>query len=269
MSLALHELERFERRMLAALRIVDGASGTPLDLPIQMSTAEARIQRNRSGLYVITHWPALAAHAEAFEAPPGAPALGSALLQLTLRDPSGRYLPRHVALVLPRDPAPANATSADSLFRPLEVPMYPSSAAPLVGNWVALRVTLSEAGSAAALGGALLRVIAQGHVIARGLSDWRGEALVPVVGIPITTWSTAPDAVIVTEIAATLECVFAVDRGTRVSAADVGAGRAPASLPLVDPSALEAEAAGLPQVSAPVMLAAGRPLHLALQIALP
>lgn len=147
--------------------------------------------------------------------------------------------------------------------------MYPSSAAPLVGNWAALRVTLSEAGSGDALGGALLRVLSQGQVIARGLSDWRGEALVPVVGIPVTTWSTAPDAVIVSEIAATLECVFAVDRGTRVSAADVAAGRAPTALPLVDPSTLEAAAAGLPQVSAAVMLAAGRPLHLTLQIDLP
>jgi len=43
----------------------------------------------------------------------------------------------------------------------------------------------------------------------------------------------------------------------------------PPVLPLVDPAALETARAGLPQASAVVSLAAGRPLHVALGIVLP
>lgn len=269
MSLQLRELERFERRVLGALRLVDGATGAPLDLPMQVTAPEARIQRNRSGLYVIAQWATLAEHEESFAAPPVTPLVGDETLSVSINDPAGRYLPRSIDVDLPRDAVPANAANAASLFRPVDVPMYPSGIAPVVGNWAAVRVSLTEAGSGDALGGALLRVMRDGNVIARGLTDWRGEALVPVVGIPVTTWSTEPDAVIVSEISATLEAAFDANSGVRTSAADLAAGRTPAVLPVVNPDDLEDAFAGLPQADAPVMLAAGRPLHVSLQITLP
>jgi hypothetical protein len=266
MSLVLRELERFEHRVLAALRILDGATGAAVDQPLRVSAAQARILRNRSGLYVISEWSTLAAHAAAFTAPPAAPVLGSETLSIAITDPSGRYLPCSVAVELPRDPAPANAANLNSLFRAIDVPVYPSSIAPVVGNWAAVRVTLTESNSGDVLGGAFLRVVSGGQVLARGLTDWRGEALVPVVGIPVTTWSTEPDAVIVSEIAATLQAAFDTDTGMRLSAEEAASGRAPPVLPRVNPAALEQAFAGLPQASTAVMLAAGRPLHVALQI---
>lgn len=268
----LRELERAEHRVLAALRCVDATTGAVIGSGLQLSAPGARLVRNLSGLWVVHSVSApasLAAHAESFNAPPSTPALGSEDLIITVREASGRYLPRIASVALPRDPAPDNAEADDSLFRPVDIPLYPASHAPLVANWAELRISLRDSGSNDALGGALVRVVSDGEVLARGLSDWRGEALVPVAGIPVTTWSTQPGAVIVSEIDASIEIYFDPDSGQRTPAAQVLAGRVPDALPLVNPSDIESARAGLPQVSQAITLAAGRPLHLNLGIALP
>jgi hypothetical protein len=264
------ERERVERRVLGALRCVDASTGAALAQSLRVEPpVNATVRPNRSGLLVVHGWAPLAAHAAAFEAPPpGAP--GSAgVLELALHDPSGQYLARRVRLPLPRDADPARAHEVDALFQPLRVPMYRAPSAGLSLQWAALRVSLAALATGDALGGVLLRVVRDGTVLARGLSDWRGEALVPVVGIPVTTWSTEPGAVVVNEIAATLEAIADPARTVRTPLARVRAGLAPSPLPLADPAAIESARAGLPQASAPVMLAAGRPLHLSLGIALP
>jgi hypothetical protein len=86
--------------------------------------------------------------------------------------------------------------------------------------------------------------------------------------VPVTTWSDDPDVVVVTELAAQIEWRFDPDAGTRTPMAQVRAGRAPAVLPLVDPDALEANAA-LPHASRAVSLAAGSSQTLSLPLALP
>jgi hypothetical protein len=209
------------------------------------------------------------AHEHAFDEPPAAPPIGSESLVVEVRDPAGRYLPRRVTIALPRDPSPARAAETDSLFRAVDVALYPSPTAPLSANWVELRISLREAVSGDALGGALLRVIADSRVLARGLTDWRGEGLVPVAGVPVTTWSTEPGAVVVTEIAGSLECYFDSATGTRTSAANVRAGIAPDHPPLPDPQAIETARATLPQSTTPVVLAAGRPLAVAISVNVP
>jgi hypothetical protein len=265
----LRERERVERRVLGALRCVDATTLALVDDPLIVEAPGARLLRNRSGVYVIRSWTRLAAHEDAFDVPPAAPALGSESLLVEVRDPNGRYLARRIAIALPRDPSPAHAGEADSLFRAVDVPMYPSASAPVGANWVELRVTVSEAASGDALGGALLRVTADTRVLARGLTDWRGEAFVPVAGVPVTTWSTEPGAVVVTEIAASLECYFDAASGTRTTAANVRAGIAPRDPPLPNPQATEDARAGLPQSTTPLLLAAGRALAVAVTLAVP
>lgn len=266
----LRELDRLERRVLGALSCVDATTGAPLDVALRLEAPEgARIRRNRSGLFVLHEWAPLANHSAAFLDAPPAPLDGPKTLTLGLSDPLGTYLPRMVSLTLPLDADPAHAEQDGSLFRPQRVPMYPASTARLGANWAAVHASLFEAGSGDALGGVLLRVVSAGQVIARGLSDWRGEALVPVAGIPVTTWSTEPGAVIVTQIDATLEAFFDPSSATRTPMAEVRAGRTPQQLPRVDPVAIEAARAGLPQASVLVSLAAGRPLHVSLGIAVP
>ena len=269
MTRLLHEHERFDHRVLGALRLVDATTLAPVDEPMFVAAPGARLIRNRSGLYVIRSWTRLAAHEAAFDAPPAAPPAGSESLNVDVRDPSGRYLSRRVTVALPRDANPARADEVISLFQPVDVPMYPSASSPLSANWVELRASVRESASGDALGGALLRVVAGPRLLARGLTDWRGEALVPVAGVPVTTWSTEPGAVVVSEIAASLECYFDAAAGTRTPMANVRAGMAPPAAPLPDPQALEGARAGLPQSVVPVVLAAGRALSVAVAVVVP
>lgn len=269
MTLVVHELEALSARVLGALRFVDATSGMPVREPLAVRMPGSRLQRNASGLLVIREATALAAHAGAFAQAPASPALGSVPLTAEVSDPSGRWLPRRVRVALPRnpDPSPAAREAADSLFRPIEVALYPGPAAPVLANWAVLRVSLAQAGSGHLLGGALLRVEADGRVLARGMTDWRGEALVAVPGVPITTW--AENAVVVSEIAATLSAVFNPATGTRTLPAAVEARQPPQPLPMVDPDALEADRATLPNAQLAVALAAGRHRSLSLPLALP
>ncbi len=264
------ELERVEARVLGALSVVDATTGVRiLDGLALQPDAGARLQRNRSGLYVIVHVPALAAHESAFEAPPSVPLVGKSPLSVRIDDTLGRYLPRLATIALPRDPTPSDDPSADSLFTPVALPLYPSAAARLGANWATLRVTATETASGDALGGALLSVSIGASVVARGLTDWRGEALVAVPGVPVTTWSDLPDAVVVNEVAAQVELLFDPSAGTRFPAAQVVAGKPPATLPCVDPDAIEARRAALHPVSMATSLATGRSQALSLTLALP
>lgn len=263
---ALRELERVEWRVLAALRPTDATTGATLAAPLQVEAEGARIVRNRSGLYVIHEWAALAGHAAAFDAPPALPAPGSLALTVSITDASGRYLPRLARLALPRDPASAGA---DSLFAAVDVPLLPAPTASLGTNWCALRVSVTDTTRGDALGGALLRVVAGDAVLACGLSDWRGEALVPVAGIPVTTWSTDEDAVVVTHVDATLEVIFDPVAGTRTPMATVRAGLAPRHPPRVDPDDIESRRAALPRAQQDISLAARGALNLNLGLDLP
>lgn len=269
MSRPFREFERVEDRVLGALRFVDATTGVPVADPLVLEGDGVVVLRNRSGLYVIRGWDRLAAHSAAFESPPAEPPVGSIPLDLVVHDRSGRYHSRRLSVALPRDPRPDHATEAGSLFVPVDVTMFPSPLAPLGANWVVLRASVRAAVGGDALGGALLRVVSNGDVLARGLTDWRGEALVPVPGVPVTTWSTDPDAVVVTEIPATVDAFFDATVGTRTPAAVVRAGAEPAKLPTVDPESIEAARAGLPQATAAVRLAAGRSVSVAMEITLP
>ena len=265
-ALAMVELERVETRVLGALALVDATTGTRIvDGLALRPAAGARLRRNRSGLWAIVHVEALAAHESAFEAAPAAPAIGSVALHVRIDDAFGRYLPRLATVALPRDPAPGAVLPADSLFLPVTLPLYPSPAARTGANWATLRVTATETASGDALGGALLSVAVGAAVVARGVTDWRGEALVAVPGVPVTTWSDDPGAVLVNEVAATVELRFDPAAGTRVPAAQVHAGRAPATLPCIDPDAIPA----LHAVSTAVSLATGRSQALSVTLALP
>lgn len=268
MTPILHGSEPIERRVIGAVRCIDATTRLTIESPLRLSIALTRIQRNRSGLYVIAATQALAAHEAAFGSPPPTPSLESVKLRAEVADPSGRYLPRSAVLALPRDPLPANAGDADSLFRPIELALYPSNVGPVGENWAVLHVNLTDAGSGDALGGALL-LASGGASLARALTDWRGEALLTVPGVPVTTWSSDPHAVVVSEIAIQVKFVFDPASGTRTSAADVEAGRVPLALPMVDPDDIEARADTLPNASVSVKVAARRRQSLFSRLVLP
>ena len=268
-TLAMVELERVETRVLGALSVVDATTGTRIVDGLALEPAAgARLQRSGSGLYVIVHVAALAAQEASFS-PPTAPPLGSVAMDVRIADTFGRYLPRLATVTLPRDPTPADDPPASSLFVPVTLALYPSPSARTGANWATLRVTATDTHTGDALGGALLSVTVGAAVVARGLTDWRGEALVAVPGIPVTTWSDDPGEVVAHETAASVELLFDPAAGSRTPATQVVAGQPPATLPCVDPDAIEAQRATLHPVSVAASLATGRSQTLSLTLALP
>lgn len=260
-------LERMEERVLGALQLVDAGTRAPLTRSFEvraLGPGHATLVRNRGGMIVVLAWSELAAHEAAFDAPPATPATGSRSLRLAIRDPLGEYLPRLAVLALPRDPAPAQAGTSESLFEPARVPMFPSASAATGTNWSLLRVSLSETATGDALGGALLRVRRNGEVLARGLTDARGEALIAVVGVPIVTFSDAEGPVTTAALEVVLEAFFDPASGLRSAR-----GESAREAPLVDPLAIEAQSAGLPAASANLSIAARRSQHCALTLDLP
>ena len=192
---------------------------------------------------MIASWTELAEHRDHFAEPPAAPPPGSLTLPLSVTDPRGEYLPRRLSLALPRDPE--GEGEEDSLFRPRVVRLFPAARSRTGPNWSVLRVTLTEDGTGDALGGGLVRVRRNGDILARGLTDGRGEALVAAVGVPLLTFGEEEDAVVVDEVAVTVEAAFDPDEGTRMSAAALAAGEPPPR-PEVDPDALDEQATALP-----------------------
>jgi hypothetical protein len=199
--------ETVDGRILCVLRFLDGETGLPVAGALEVSGPGVRIVRNRSGLYVLTGAPGFEAYAGSFEAPPS-PAPSS--VELTVRDPGGRHLPRRFQLTLP-------SPSTSAPFAPEDVRLYLSSnARPSPGSAV-VRLSVRDAGGAPQPW-ALLSVsvaLPDGPALqARGLSDARGEALVLVPGIPLLRWGQdAGQSLIDTSFTATLRAavVPAVD----------------------------------------------------------
>lgn len=197
--------ESIERRMLGALRFVDAVTGQRLDDGLAVSSDVAEFRRNRPGDYAIFAAVGLESHADEFDVPPvpvvppdpqdTAIALGSVPVTLTVRDHARRYLARQVTVLLPRDADPLNATNPDSLFSPILVPLYPSPDGPTWPGWAVIRATTN-------LANALLRVVrvSDDALLGSGMTDERGEALVGVAGIPITTFSGGAGPVLATTV---------------------------------------------------------------------
>jgi hypothetical protein len=245
--------ELADRRVLGAVRFLDATTLAKVTSGLRVESEQAVLRPNISGLWVIWDADGLHAHTSAFEQPPASPAAGSILIRLTVADRDFRYLARGAGLRLPRDASLANADAPTSLFRPMDVPLYPAATAPVSPGWALIRARVKNAVSGQPLAGALIRVLAASdqRVLARGMSDPRGEALVTVPGIPITTFSVANGPPLTTEVDVRVQAIFD-----------------PAGTAIPDPDAIEA-AAGLPSASSTQKLAARRQLTLELAIVVP
>lgn len=183
--------EELRTLALGAVRFLDATTGLQVDGPLAVSGPGLSFVRNRGGAYVVTDPPV------ALDEP--------AEHTLTVRDPLGRYLARRFVVRLPRA---ADAAGDASLFRAVEVPLFPSPQATVGFGWAVVRASVRDE-DGAPVRGALLRVLpaAGGAPLGRGLSDERGEALVPVAGIPVTTWGEGEGPVVDNTIPVTLEAI--------------------------------------------------------------
>lgn len=248
-------LELEERRVLGAIRFLDAATRLQVLDRLSVEAEGVTLTRNRRAYYVIFSAPGLESHTKAFEAPPNDLVPGSVKIKLKIADPANRYLPRHRTVQLPLNPDPQKAGKEFSLFTPIDVNLFASPAASSAPGSAIIRATVKEKDTNNRLPGALIRVIAADNrtTLARGMSDGRGEALVTVPGVPITTWGEDDhDAVLAHEIDVTLETIF-----------DPEAGDAP------DPDDMEKRRADLPSSSVAAKLASGHVRIVELSVPLP
>lgn len=244
-------LDRLDNRVLGAVRFVDATVKTPILALLEVRASRGvTLIRNRSNLHVITGAPGLTDYAGRFVLPSPPPAAAPVAVTLTIRDPAGRYLPRSATVTVPRDPDPARAGQPGSLFQPIDIELFPAPVAAIGAGWAVLRISVKRAGGEVGVPFAYVRVrrASDDALLARGLADERGEALVAVPGIPVTLWNTAPAATVVTStVAAKVAAHF--DR----TAFDPTTARYP------DPDALERVLATLPSsADVPLDLASGR-----------
>jgi hypothetical protein len=199
-----------DERILGAVRFVDAETQLPIKgrLDVAARAQGVTVRRNGLGHHVIASAPGFAAFTASSALPP--PARPTPVsFTFTVADPEGRWLTRAFSLSLPRDPALANAADADSVFTPVLVRMMPSPAARAAAGSAVVRVSVADQ-TGQGIGGALLRVLAQadGSVKGRGLTDARGEGLVLVPGIPVTSWSAGTGPVLSTAVDVEVEASY-------------------------------------------------------------
>ncbi len=182
-------IERIDQRILGALRMVDNVTEQPVERLMSVHAGNATLLRNGSGYYVVTGGVGLEQYVASFSTPSDTPSLQ--LYTFEISDPLGHYLPRLFELSLPRDADSEHVGSDDSIFTPVDVALYPSSTAPLWHNWSTLRISIARESDNSQVTGALLRVVSveDDSLLASGISDNRGEALVIVPGVPITKFA--------------------------------------------------------------------------------
>lgn len=212
-------------RILGAIRFVDISTNAAIRRPLRITAERLSFARSLSGDYAITRAadPDLLPHLEAFRNPPAIPAIGIRTFFAHASDPGGEYLARDFSVSLPRDPNPANAATAGSLFRPVEVAMLSSPNRAVAVNWCVVRVSVENAATHRPIPRAGIRVTtANPPQTVFGMTDASGpaigEALVALAGLPFHTVSQDPNnntELVLTEIDATL-VVFAHKQGGAV-----------------------------------------------------
>lgn len=184
--------EDIDRRYLGALYFVDSVTKGIVRRSLNIEAKGLRFVINQSYLHVIVSADGFEKHFRSFAAPPNQPEIKSKVFQLTISDPLRQYLPRIKRIELPRNPDPEDD---DGLFEPVQVPMFSAPSGSLRPNWSIIRVSVFDAGQEdkeVPIKGALLRIVREDGetLIAAGLTDPRGEAIIVVAGIPIHNFVT-------------------------------------------------------------------------------
>ncbi|HEY1606407.1 MAG TPA: hypothetical protein VGF77_12510 [Allosphingosinicella sp.] len=174
-----------DRRALALLSFVD-ISGIPVAVPLGIEGAGVRLVAKGAGRYGLLEAAGLEAYSGIFEPTPATPAVGAVALRLDVNPASQSLAPRGFTLKLPRDPDPAHADQAGSVFAAATTELLPGPTALSPPGGCALRVAVTRSDDGRVVENALVRGRSDaGGYLARGLTDARGEACLIFTGLPI------------------------------------------------------------------------------------
>jgi hypothetical protein len=184
--------EEIDRRYLGALLFIDQVTKGVVRRSLDIEANGLGFVANLSSLHVILSAAGLESHTVSFLSPPDEPEVKSMVFNLTISDPLHKFLPRTKRIDLPRNPDPKEEYN---LFTPIEVVMFPAATASLSPNWSVIRASVFKDASEQPLRGSLLRLTREedGGLIASGLTDQRGEALIIAAGIPVHNFAKAAE----------------------------------------------------------------------------
>lgn len=203
-----------DQRILAAIRLVDATTSEPVLESLRVHSDSATFIRNRSNHYVIKSANGFDDYVNSFTTPAAIPAPRD--VELTIVDPSNKYLTRAATVTLPRDLNPANREEDDSVFKAIDIELFRNVQSKTLVNWSLVRVSALNADESPVAGGYIRVVrISDDEILGRGFTDQRGEALIVIPGIPITEFSDSDDdepeaAVLVMEVSARVELSVAL-----------------------------------------------------------
>ena len=247
-----------EQRYLAAVKLVDPCVGTPVVKGFRLEGDGTTWFANRSGLWVLERAVGLEEHLHSFAVPPTVPAARSLTFDVRAVSTGTAWLSRQFKISLPRPPRDRTT----DLFTPLAVTMVPSPAYPLRNTWGLVRISVRLAPTPAQPGGlplegVLLRSAATGLASSVSFSDARGEALLPLPGLPMFHASGGAGAVLDPKTSIRIYAIF--DR----AATDPVTGRRRS---VADPDDLWARRASLVNVSPRLNIGAGEQQNLVIDI---
>jgi hypothetical protein len=230
-------IENVDRRVLAGFRCVDAITSGSILGPLTVTAAPLVIRRNHSGVFAVMDAPGFTALTTQF-----LPASGSwpapSNFEITIQDPTLRYLARRAAIAAPQPlptvpppaatsptttPAPTTTVQGSPpttappaglpplppVTTPQTVVLYPTPAAPVAPNWAVLRVSvLSNATPPAPLPWAVIQVSGAGSPVPVGLTNENGEALLAVLGLGLSLSSNSTGAVTEATTSATVTALF-------------------------------------------------------------
>jgi hypothetical protein len=208
-------IENVDRRVLGAFVCVDAITGNSVIPAIPVTAPQWTVTPNRSGIYVIFNGPNFNSLTNQFIPSGTWPAPVS--FEVSLQDPSLRYLPRRANVQAPLaapnyPPVPTAPNPPTGVFAPQQVSVYPSPAAAIGPNWATIHASVTLQGTIPPQGlpWAVLQVIqnSDSAVLAIGQTDANGEALLAVVGLTVQANTGGTGPVTVSTVAATITAYF-------------------------------------------------------------
>ena len=212
--------ESVDRRVLGGVVFVDAITGETVDATLAVTSADLRVRPTASGVYAIFDAPGLSALTNEFipvEWSPPQIFSPPQTFEVTVRDPSRRYLARRAAVKAPQDPSDFSLHAVTLSASPparhapnwaQRITLYGSPSAALAPNWAVIRASVkTSAGNG--LPWAAVRVIkSDNSVAAAGMTDARGEAVLAVAGLRVQVSSDASGSVPETTIPVTVQAWF-------------------------------------------------------------
>jgi hypothetical protein len=219
-------MENVDRHVLAGFCCVDAITSNSVVDPLSVIAAPLSLRRGASGIFAVMDAPGIDRSKTQTLIPDPASWPGPTSYEITIQDPSLRYLARRATIKVPQplpptinrgDSTPAPTTSTTPVGAPAPLPplttpqkvvLYPSPAAPLTSFWAVIRASVvSKDVPAKTLAGAVVEASTDSNT-AIGVTNPKGEALLAIPGLTLQLSSSGSGSVIEKTTTVTLNAWF-------------------------------------------------------------